>query len=256
VEITRIDPATGDRTLVWHKDVAGQGHTMGQCTSDRVGELSVQFTSRSFTMDPSGNFYLSFHNPSDGDGIVRIPADGSTCEVISRLHSATRPDVGGGYTFQSQNIRGMGWVNGDILAYTVLGDRLSAFDPVTGDRTLVSSVDDQVGTGHPSIGENWLIWDDQTGLLWTSGGAADQFVVVDLTTGDRQNLLQMSSSDPLYPGGHPVAHDQRGPIDPGTWSRERFYWHPDNPDHVNMVVNGMALVTFELHTSNSYIFSM
>ena len=256
VEIVQIDPDTGDRALVWHKAVQGQGHMMGQCTSDRPGELSVQFTQRSFTMDEDGNFYLSFHNPGDGDGIVKIPADGSGCEVISRLHSTTRPDVGGGYIFQAQDIRGIGWANGVIYAYTVLGDRLLEIDPATGDRALISSVQDNLGTGHGSIGENWLVWDDETGILWTSGGGGDQFVAVDVATGDRQNLLRLSSLDTLVPGGHPVDHETRGPLHPGVWSRGRFYWHPDNHDHVAMVIDTMVLGIYEVHTSNSYAFSM
>jgi hypothetical protein len=207
-------------------------------------------------MDPDGSFYMSFHNPADGDGIVHIPQNGNGCDVVMRINSTTRLDVGGGATFQSQNIRGMGSVNGALIVYTILGDRLYSVNPSTGFRTLVSSVEDQVGTGHPSIGENWFIFDERTQLLWTSGGAADQFVVVDLATGNRQNLLQLSSTSPLVPGGHPVAHDTRGPLDPGTWSRERFYFHPDNPDHIGMVINGMSFGIYEIHTSNSFMFSM
>lgn len=256
VEIVRVDPVTGDRELVWHKAVAGQGHTMGQCTSDRANELSVQFNERSFTMDPEGNFYLSFHNSSDGDGIVKIDAAGAGCEVIMRLHSSSRPNIGTGYTFQSQNIRGMGWGDGRLFIYTVLGDRLIAVDPATGNRTLISSVQDNVGVGFNSIGENWLVWDDATGLLWTSGGASDQFVAVDPVTGDRQNLLRLSSNDRLVPGGHPVEHETRGPLHPGVWARERFYVHPDNPDHIAMVINGMMMGVYEIHTSNSVTLSL
>lgn len=29
-------------------------------------------------------------------------------------------------------------------------------------------------------------------------------------------LLQLSSTSPLVPGGYPVAHDTRGPLNPGT----------------------------------------
>ncbi|MEW5852696.1 MAG: hypothetical protein AB2A00_28180, partial [Myxococcota bacterium] len=262
VEIVRIDPLTGDRALVWHIDVAGQGHTMGQCTTSRVNALSVQYTERSFAMDPlTGDFYLSFHDSAVGDGIVRIPLDGSTCTPVMRINGtveaqAQYPTIGGGASIQSQNIRGMGWVNNTLYIYTPLGKNLYAVDPLTGYRTLVSSVEDQVGTGHTAIGENWFLWDDNTQLLWTSGGAADNFVAVDLATGNRQNLLQLSSLSPLVPGGYPVEHAPRGPLNPGTWSRQRFAWHPDNRDHIMMMVNSIALTIYELHTSNSYNFSM
>jgi len=95
-----------------------------------------------------------------------------------------------------------------------------------------------------------------TSLLFTSGGAADRFVVINLANGDRQNLLQLSSAGPLIPGGNVVAHDVRGPLRPGVWSRQRFYWHPDNRDHVLMMINSIGLGVYEIHTSNSYMFSM
>jgi hypothetical protein len=256
VEITRVDPDTGDRELVWHKAVAGQGHAMGQCASDRIGELSVQFNEKSFAMDPDGNFYLTFHNSGDGDGVAKISADGSTCTIISRIHDASQPNIGGGYTFQSQAIRGIAWINDEILAYTALGDRLIGFDPITGNRRLVSSVSDRVGDGYASIGERWLVWHEESGTLWTSGGPSDQLVAVDLETGDRQNLLRLSSNDTLVPGGHPVEHETRGPLHPGVWSVGRPYIHPDDPDHLALTVNALAMVIFEIHTSNSYMFSL
>ncbi len=46
-----------------------------------------------------------------------------------------------------------------------------------GFRVLVSSVDDQVGTGMPAIGMNWFSWDEETDLLFTAGGG-DVAVVV------------------------------------------------------------------------------
>lgn len=113
-----------------------------------------------------------------------------------------------------------------------------------------------MGTGFNSIGESWIVYDEATDLLWTSGGGADQFVVIDPATGNRQNLLRLSSNSPLVPGGFPQDHGTRGPLSPGTWSRERFYFHPDNPDHIAMVINGMMLGLYEIHTSNSINFSM
>ncbi len=262
VEIIRVNPTTGARTLMWHVAVTGQNHMMGQCGTSRSGALSVQYTDKSFAMDPAGNFYLSFHDLGVGDGIVRIPSTGATCTPIMRLNTpaaqlTTYPAIGVGATFQAQNIRGMGWVNGNILFYTVIGKKLISMNPASGDRVVVSSSETpQVGTGAAAIGENWFIWDPVTSLLWTSGGAADNFIAVDLATGNRQNLLQLSSSSPLVPGGHPVLHEVRGPLSPGTWSRQRFIWHPDNHDHVLMMVNSVGLTVYEVHTSNSFTLSL
>ncbi|MFT6397468.1 MAG: hypothetical protein ACJAYU_002221 [Bradymonadia bacterium] len=265
VEIIQVDPGTGDRTLVWHRAIEGAHEEFGQCrrSPDDVDDLtSIQFVDKSFTMDPEGNFYLSFRDSVIGDGIARIDADGMNCTPIMRMHGADgAPDIGGGDSFQSQPIGGLGWVERPdedpvIVMFTVLGNRLYSVDPDTGDRILVSSVDDEIGTGTPTIGNDWLIWDDETELLWTSGGNSDIFVVVNMTTGDRQNLLQLSSEGPLVPGGYPVEHDVRGPLKPGVWSHGIFYWHPDNRDHIAMAINSMSIGILEIHTSNTYTFSM
>lgn len=266
-EIIRVDPATGDRTLVWHRAIEGAHEEFGQCRrflADPDNLTSIQYNHRSFTMDPAGNFYLSFRDAVFGDGIVRIDADGLTCTPIMRMHGADgAPDIGGGASFQSQNIRGIGWVQRPgvdpvIVMFTVLGTRLYSVDPTTGLRTLVSAVGDgdELGSGMGAIGNDWFIWDDATNLLWTSGGNSALFVAVNLDTGDRQNLLRLSSEGPLVSGGYPVEHEYRGPVKTGVWSHSVFYRHPDNSDHIAMAVNSMSIAILEIHTSNSYTFSM
>lgn len=265
VEIIRVAPDTGDRTLVWHKAVDGDHEAFGQCRrfpDDEDDLRSVQYVARSFTMDPDGNFYLGYRDSSQGDGIVRIDADGLECTPIMRLHGDDGvPDIGGGAGFQSQPPGGIGWVERPdedpvILMFTTLGNRLYSVDPDTGFRALVSSVDDQVGVGVPTMGMNWFIWDPETELLFTAGGNAELFVVVDMDTGDRQSLLRMSSESPLLPGGYPEDYTIRGPANPGTWSHSMFYWHPDNRDHVAFAINGMSMSMYEIHSGNNYTFSM
>lgn len=75
-------------------------------------------------------------------------------------------------------------------------------------------------------------------------------------TGNRQNLLRLSSAGPLVPNNNAVDHEARGPLKPGVWSRGTFYWHPDNHDHVAMIIDAMLLGIYEVHTSNSYAFSL
>ncbi|MFK7999744.1 MAG: hypothetical protein AB8H86_09110 [Polyangiales bacterium] len=268
IEIIRVDPETGDRTLVWHKRILSGAHEeFGQCQRfpDDADDLrSVQYNHRSFTMDPAGNFYLSFRDSEQGDGIVRIDADGSACTPIMRMHGAGGlPDIGGGATFQSQNIRGISWIERPdhdpvIVMFTVLGTRLYSVDPDTGFRTLVSGVGDgdERGTGMNAMGNDWFVWDNETNLLWTAGGNSETLVVIDMDTGDRQNMLRLSNESPLYPGGYPVEHEIRGPVHTGIWSHSIFLWHPDNRDHVAVNVNSMSIGILELHTSNTYTFSM
>jgi hypothetical protein len=264
-EIIRVDPSTGDRTLVWHRGVDGLYEDFGQCRrfpDDPLNLTSIQYVAKSFTMDPDGNFYLGYRDSFMGDGIVKIDADGMDCTPIMRMHGADNlADIGAGASFQSQPPGGIGWVERAdedpvIMMFTTLGNRLYSVDPDTGFRVLVSSVDDQVGTGMPAIGMNWFIWDEETDLLFTAGGNSELFVVIDMDTGDRQNLLELSSESPLLPGGYPVDYRHLGPTNGGTWSHSMFYWHPDNRDHIAFAINGMSMNVYEIHSGNNYTFSM
>ena len=68
--------------------------------------------------------------------------------------------------------------------------------------------------------------------------------------------MRLNSKSPLVPGGYPVDHEIRGPVHTGVWSHSIFYFHPDNHDHVAVSVNSMSIAIMEIHTSNSYTFSM
>ena len=119
VEITRVDPKTGARTLVWRRQSLDDGgaadFAYGQCFSGipskeyDSGFSPLQYAERAFALGEDGSFFLGWKG--DGVGVVRVSADGKTCSIVSRWASnnKTKPldDVGTGVTPQYGTISGM-----------------------------------------------------------------------------------------------------------------------------------------------------
>ena len=88
-EIVRIDPKTGQRTLMWlaqNPDTGDiTGTWAGQCfRPDAFGaKQSVGLQSHGFEIGPDGTFYLSYRGIREGDGVLSISADGQKCTVLS-----------------------------------------------------------------------------------------------------------------------------------------------------------------------------
>ena len=269
VEITRVDKSTGERTLMWKREVPGISTLFGQCYGPRVdpsystGKSPVQYSRRAFALDPQGNYYLAFANGFDGMGVVKISHDGSTCTILSRNASTTpadAPDIGGGYQPQYSTLRGMLYRNDKLYAYASLGERLIEYDVLTGDRANYTEPG-VLGTGSPVIGETTMWYDDARGLMMTAGGASPyRLVAIDPVTRNRQNMLQdINASQPLIPGAYPSGQGQplKGALDNGN----AVQWgavvpDPNNPDMIYFVLIQGALVKYEMSTGNSYVMSL
>ncbi|MEY3011590.1 MAG: hypothetical protein RIT45_325 [Pseudomonadota bacterium] len=95
VHITRVDPKTGARELVWRRqadaDAGDANFPYGQCFSGRIdnayagGFASVQYAERAYALGNDGSFYIGWKN--DGVGVVNVSADGKTCTIVSRWAS-------------------------------------------------------------------------------------------------------------------------------------------------------------------------
>ena len=269
VELTKVDKATGARTLVWKREVPGIAPTHGQCYGPRVdpsystGVSPVQYGRRAFAMDPQGNFYLSFNNSFDGMGIVKISANGQTCTILSRNASTTpadAPDIGGGYAPQYSTLRGMLWHNNKIYAYASLGERMIEYDTQTGNRANFSEPGVR-GQGAPILGQKSMWYDAGRGLIMTAGSPNPYtLVAVDPTNGDRQDVLRdINQAQSLIPGVYPTGQGQnlKGALDNGNVTQ----WgavvpSPTNPDIVYFVLLRGALVKYEISTGNSYVLSL
>ncbi|MCA9575295.1 MAG: hypothetical protein KC668_07655 [Myxococcales bacterium] len=264
VEIVRVHPTTGARTLVWRVEQRnGETSPFGQCYGSRTisstasGRIPVQYEHRAFAMDPStGKFYLAFRNPSDGIGVVEIAADGSTCTILSRSWASALPDIGTGFSPQYTSLSGMHVHEGKLYVVHILQEALVAYDLSTGNRTAVS-VAGSVGEGDHAMGENNIFWDGSRNLMWVMGQVAPYLgFAVDLTTGDRESPFRVSPGG-LLPGEYPVDQGHAGALRNGNYlGHGTAALHPSNPDRMFLVGGSGELYEFEISTGNSWIMSL
>jgi hypothetical protein len=212
LEIVRVNPTTGNRTLVWR----GRDAAYGQCASGDPARPAVTYHERIFGLTSSGEFYLGFRGAgftSEGVGLVRIAANGQSCSFVSRsgagsLNAYAFLDIGQGYVVDRGFYTGLTQHAGQLY---VLHDTIKALfriDPATGNRTRVSGAgtaygilgDGPINLG--GIGERWTQWDPVRNVMWTAGVINYRtLVAVDLTTGDRVQAFCSSSTsnDPPTP---------------------------------------------------------
>jgi len=266
VEIVRVHPTTGARTLVWRVEQRnGETSPFGQCYGSRTisttasGRVPVQYEHRAFAMDQAtGKFYLAFRNPSDGIGVVEIAANGSTCRIMSRTWAAELPDIGTGFSPQYTSLSGMHVRGGKVYVVHILQEALVAYDIVSGNRTAVS-VAGSFGDGDHAMGENNIFWDESRDLMWVMGQAAPFLgFAVDLSTGDRDQVFRITAGG-LLPGEYPVGQEQghAGALRNGNYvGHGAVGLHPTNPDRLYLVGRAGEMYEYELSTGNSWIMSL
>jgi hypothetical protein len=263
VEITRVNPANGERTLVWRRQTVAEGMNanfpFGQCFSGRVspsyigGFDPVQNAERAFALAPDGGFYLAWKN--DGVGVVHISPDGSTCSIVSRWASrnttAPLPDIGGGVTPQYGTISGMLYRNGIVYAETK--DILLTIDVVTGDRGIFSNV-----SGIGGIGETNFFVDEANKHFFACGTVSSRKCSVhDLDDGNNaQGLFQIGSGMPVISGKYGQIQGAKGALDNNNFNG--FGAVAQDPDDANILyfIVDYAFIKYEIDTGNSYIISI
>ena len=250
VDIVRINPSTGARTLVWRAPPAAtpwaqaSAGPYGQCISGD-GVTTVQYTKTGFAIDGQGNFYLGYANPiRDGRGIVRIGANGSSCSYVTatggRADGLTRGSGGalGGF------VQGYTFHQGQLWAFTTQPKALWKINPSTGDR--VAELTAQAGG---IIGERWPVWDPVRDVMWTVGFQNSVTITaLDLTS---KTLIDIFSSCgsvswmPLCVEG------------PARISSQNYggAWIEPGSGRMFIAQESDSIVEIELETGNSMIFS-
>ncbi|PKN56529.1 MAG: hypothetical protein CVU56_15620 [Deltaproteobacteria bacterium HGW-Deltaproteobacteria-14] len=205
LEIVRVDPTTGARTVAWR----AQDAAFGQCPSGDPARLGVQVNDRGFAVDDQGRFYLGFTNTSaygEGVGVVRVAADGASCAFVTRsgsqpLNTYAGVDVGAGYAFDRGRYQGFALKDGALWAIQSAYLSLVEVDLATGDRTQVSSASTSTGvigggpTNASGIGQRWVVWDEARGLWWASGANNRRVLTaIDPATGDRTEAYCLASN--------------------------------------------------------------
>ena len=259
-EITRVDPDTGARSLVWKQALEGASSAPehGQCYSARPkstffgGYIPVQLEHHAFAMGPDGSFYLGFRNDaSEGNGIAKISPDGSTCTVISRWNG-TMGKIGTGAEPQYSNLEGFTVHAGKLYAVLQIGKVFMSVDVANGKRTVIAN---PAGSVDSTPGQSTMFWDATRNLMIT-GGATQAFNVtaVNLTSGKRQSLFltapgEMIESAPPWETGAHGAIDNANVMAYGAVAMD-----PVNNDHIYLVIK-YGLLKYEMSTGNSYVMS-
>jgi hypothetical protein len=263
VEITRIDPSNGARSLVWRRqnltDASNPAYPYGQCFDGRVstayagGFQPVQYAERAFALGPNGTFFLGWNN--DGVGVVQISSDGSTCTHVSRWASNNTtqplPNIGTGVTPQYGTISGLLHRNGVIYAFTE--NVILAIQATTGNRTVFSGV-----SGIGGLGETSFFVDEARGLFFACGTvAARKCSVHTLADGNvAQGLFQVGQSQPVLPGKYPQLQGAKGALDNNNHNAfGAVALDPANPNILYFVVLS-GVIKYEIDTGNSHFISM
>lgn len=260
LEIVRVDPATGQRTLVWR----GRDAAFGQCASGDPARLAVTYQERVFGADANG-LYLAFRGAgpySEGVGLVRIGLDGASCTFITRsgagaLNAYAGLDVGSGVTVDRGYYAGFS-LQGTQL--TVLNDALLAMfriDVTTGQRTRVSSASTAngvLGAGPVNLGglgQRWLTWDAARNVWWASGVLSYRaLTAVSPSTGDRVEAF-CRTTNPTAPWRNVCLG---GVLEGGYQNFGGFWLDPANGDPI-VVHENHSLVRIDLRNGNSMRFS-
>jgi hypothetical protein len=261
LEIVRVDPSTGDRTLVWR----GRDAAFGQCASGDPARAAVTYHDRSFALDASGGFYLAFRGAgsySEGVGVVRISPDGTSCRFVTRsgagaLNAYSGQDVGAGFAVDRGYYSGLIEQQGQLY---VLNDALLALfriDPATGNRTRISSASSANGVlgagpiNFGGIGQRWLAWDSTRNVLWATGVSSYRtMTAIDVSTGDRTEAY-CRTTNPTVPWRNTCLG---GLLEGGFQNLGGFWLDPLNGDPI-LVHENQALVRVDLRNGNSQRFS-
>lgn len=267
VDIIRVDPKSGDRQYVWRSNhlgfnLDGAANPWGHCAngrSDKYGYASVQIGTRAFGLDDKGNFFLSYaHNgntpTSDGIGILKVSADGKSCDFVTRSKTGADnflykgKNIGQGVEPQAGPYKGMLVKDGKLYTSTELNDELYEIDIASGDRKMLHK--DGVTDAHNGSSGTHVVWDAHRKLIWQAG-LSGSTLMFDPQKGKGEPLW-CPENDRNFMGiacVHPGAWGNNGmPMERGLWL------HPSDKDYL-FVVNLSMIIRVHLPSGTSEIFS-
>ena len=148
-----------------------------------------------FEVAADGTFYLSLRGRREGDGLVAISADASTCTVVSRWGGLGHDPGGGAEPVPPPEPIGegvdlqfpvQGLLAHDGQLFGVSNDDLYSLDLDTGRRTRASYTDGVYSV----MGFSNVFWDPSRDVVWAVGTVA-KFVgaIIDLETGRRESVF-------------------------------------------------------------------
>ena len=279
-EIIKIDPDTGERTLIWKaknpKYAPNADKKYGQCyrpNGKYPKKSSVEMVALAFAMGPKNEFYLSMHDVRAGDGILKISADGKTCTPISVWGNAKGHKPGGNQkSAPAYKHKGKGKfiqfpVQGMLyhedpeygpLIYGVSSNDLYSFAIEDGFRALETFEDRK----YRGIGYTRMVYMERDGhpLILATGNIGGSNAIVELGTGQREPILADTRDydHPILKSAYGVFRsvNMNGALGNNNHIQTGgLMIDPKNPDIAYAVLNHGALVQLELSTFNSMIWS-
>ncbi|MCB9524166.1 MAG: hypothetical protein H6702_12470 [Myxococcales bacterium] len=236
-EIVRVDPRTGDRTLVWK----GRAEGFAQCSPDGSPAGALQYTDTGFALDAEGRFYLPFANPTQGRGIVRLSRALDACEVLTGNGPAEWATRGAGPALGGF-VQGFTLRDGALLAFTTQPKQFVSVDLATGDRTLLLT---PAGIAPP---ERWAVWDAGRSVWWLAGfQSAVSISAWDPATNTQASVFQ-GGVFPWMPLG------ASGPIQINALNYAPIWLLPNG--NLLLGQDGFSVVEYEPSTGNSVIRSL
>ncbi|ASN83154.1 hypothetical protein DFI_18305 (plasmid) [Deinococcus ficus] len=178
-EILRIDPKTGDRTLVWaskifsdsaRDDAPGSIRTIEKNVAKldspalcRGGGVTSLKPANTFEVDGTNLYLFMYNNPQGtGSGLSKVPLTGGSCTWISQYFPDGSSPVGSGNTINTllPLILGSGKIGSEVLGTNGPnggGGQVFAINVQTGERRTVSQLNTNaparsVGKGDMRVG--------------------------------------------------------------------------------------------------------
>ena len=215
--IVSVDPASGDRTVVWR---AGD---------DAYPQCADQHADKGFAVDGQGRVYLSAWRGAIG----RLTAGFEACEPFS-----TSETLANGF------IQGFSIANGKLYGMTTAGKHFFEIDLETREGTLIVSFG-----GAMQYGERWPIWDAARGVFWMAGLMNTTTVAAfEPTTGRAALIHDGGGVFPWMPLG------AGGPAQINALNYAPVFLHSNG--HLFLAIDGMAMAEFEPSTGNSIVHSL
>jgi hypothetical protein len=192
LQLLRVDPMTGDRTLEYDQKTSPCVTTMGK--------LIGADTSAGIEVDEQGRIYSSGSSFTDYF-ILRYVGSPLTCEIASASGDGNGVDFleWTGITYRQNKLYGLWYTSESLLEY----------DATTNKRTRVSSSSQSthVGSGPPFGTTSAYAADSNT--VWVAGGTlgvTDTITKVDVAKGDRKAFV--AKAGPLQSTYYPLVYGE------------------------------------------------
>lgn len=256
-EIFRVDPDSGDRTLVWrHGADSGFPQCMNGVPEERTNNswtrpapMQLQLEVEGFAVGLDGSFYLTtIPNgfPAPGPALINVAADGSACRVVTM----GAPEAGN--TYPAEGVGG-GWpLQGYIEEVKQLPDgrllinnrTLMEVDPVTGDRARL---------GEAPVGETR--WDPTRNMLFITGvknPRPPDMYFHDVAANKTWHQISCLVLEPGHPFTDQCVREHSGPF--GSISEQQG-WLTPNGKYAIWATPSTAFAIVDIQTGNNHLFS-